>query len=412
MKSYCKNVVVNDVKLAEQAIHNCFTGKWKRRDVRNMLSGYCDYTPKQILDILKAGKKHLLGQAVHNLALEIVGRINNRDLKLPPTRTKIIQDGSQKKQRTIEVEAYEHQIFDHIAVLCMEELFRKKVGVYQSASIKKRGQIYSKKHIAKWLRTDPEGTRVAVKCDAKKYYQNVSIPTLIRLLERDINKNKPLLWLVTQLLLQMKQGLNIGSYLSQFMANYYMSYLYHYAENELFVTRRSRRNGNVRVRLIRRILIYMDDILLLGANRKYILMAYRKLTEYARDFLKITFKKSWRFFYVDYEDKYGVRHGCHIDMVGFKMYRTFTVLRDHIFLKARRAFRKVQKYRRRGWAITAQMAHRVMSYNGWFKNADLYKWCQKHGTDGIVEYCKEFISNHDKKRAAKPRKEIPELMAA
>ena len=149
MKSYCKNVVVNDVKLAERAIHNCFTGKWKRRDVRNLLSGYCDYTPKQILDILKAGKKHLLGQAVHNLALEIVGRINNRDLKLPPTRTKIIQDGSQKKQRTIEVEAYEHQIFDHIAVLCMEELFRKKVGVYQSASIKQRGQIYSKKHIAK-----------------------------------------------------------------------------------------------------------------------------------------------------------------------------------------------------------------------------------------------------------------------
>jgi RNA-directed DNA polymerase len=409
MKTYCKNVVVNDVSVAEQAIHNCFKGKWKRREVRELLSRHCNYTPSQILQILKNGEKHLLNEAVHNLGPELIGRIDAKELNLPPTRSKTILDGSQKKQREIEVESYEHQIYDHMAVICMEELFRKKVGDFQCASIKRRGQIYAKKHIEKWLRLDPEGTRVAVKCDAKKYYQNVCIPILIKLLKRDIGKNKTLLWLVTQLLRLMKKGLNIGSYLSQFMANYYMSYLYHFAENDLFIIRRSKRKGNVKVRMISHILIYMDDVLLTGANRKYILMAYHRLEEYAKKMLDITFKPSWRFFYVDYEDKYGVRHGCRIDMVGFYMYRNFTVVRDHIFLKGRKAFRKVERYLHKGWQITIQMAHRVMSYYGWFKNSDMRKWSKKHNVEPITNYCKKFISSHDKSKA---KTEHPEEIRA
>lgn len=62
------------------------------------------------------------------------------------------------------------------------------------------------------------------------------------MLERDIHKNKPLLWLTRKLLLIMKEkdkGLFVGSVISKDLANYYMSYLYHYAESELTVTRRS-----------------------------------------------------------------------------------------------------------------------------------------------------------------------------
>lgn len=410
MKSYCKNIIVNDVELIERAIHNCFKGKWKRRDVRDLLSSYCDYTAYQILEILKSGKKHLLNQAVHNLALAQLEKIDNKELNLPPTRTKEITDGSQKKRRIIEVESYDHQIFDHVAVICMEELFKKKVGAYQCASVKRKGQIFSKRHIEKWLRQDQEGTRVAVKADAKKYYQNVSIPALVKLLERDIGKNKMLLWLVKELLKKMKRGLNIGSYLSQFLANYYMSYLYHYAENNLFISRKSKRSGKVKVRMIQHILIYMDDILLLGSNRKYIIMAFKKLSEFAKKCLDITFKPSWRFFYVDYEDKYKVHHGSCIDMVGFYMYRSFTILRDHIFLKTRKAFKKVETYIHRGWTATVQMAHRVMSYNGWLKYSDLRNWCKKHNTKSLASYCKKVISMHDKAKARKLKDTV--LLAA
>lgn len=385
----------------ETAIYNCFVGKWKRKEVRVLLSHFCDYSPSKILSILKNGKRHLLNDAVHSLALELTDRIKNENLNLKPTVTKMILDGSQKKQRKIEVQSYEHQIYDHLAVLCLTELFEKKIGKYQCASIKNRGQVYAKKRIEKWLRQDKEGTRVAIKCDAKKYYQNVDLEVLTKLIERDVGKNKKLVWLVKQLLAQMKQGLNIGSFLSQYLANYYMSYLYHYAENELFIVRKSKRKGNVKVRMISHILIYMDDILLLGSNRKYMFMAFEKLSEFAKEKLKITFKPSWRFFYVDYCDKYGVRHGSKIDMVGYCMYRDFTVLRRHIFLKTKRAFRKIEKYLRNGWQITIQMAHRVISFYGWIKNSNLWNWSIEHNIESIADYCKEFISNYDKSKIAK-----------
>ena len=85
MKTYCKNVDIEDISMMELAIRNCFKGKWKRRDIRNLLSRHCEYTPGKILKLLKTGNKHMLDGAVHNLALELNNRLMNRELSLPPT---------------------------------------------------------------------------------------------------------------------------------------------------------------------------------------------------------------------------------------------------------------------------------------------------------------------------------------
>lgn len=143
---------------------------------------------------------------------------------------------------------------------------------------RQRSALYEK-GVEKWIRTDPQGTKVAIQCDVRKCYQNIDIDVLIAMLERDIHKNKPLLWLTRKLLLIMKEkdkGLFVGSVISKDLANYYMSYLYHYAESELTVTRKSRRNGPVKVRLLSHQAMYMDDVFLSGSNRKYLMMAFRK----------------------------------------------------------------------------------------------------------------------------------------
>lgn len=160
------------------------------------------------------------------------------------TASRTVIEGAKQKERNLEIESYEHQIFDHLADLGLQELFEKKFGTWQCASIKGRGQLYTKKGVEKWIRTDPQGTKVAIQCDVRKCYQNIDIDVLIAMLERDIHKNKPLLWLTRKLLLIMKEkdkGLFVGSVISKDLANYYMSYLYHYAESELTVTRRSNR---------------------------------------------------------------------------------------------------------------------------------------------------------------------------
>ena len=404
MKTYCKNVDIEDISMMELAIRNCFKGKWKRRDIRNLLSRHCEYTPGKILKLLKTGNKHMLDGAVHNLALELNNRLMNRELSLPPTVSRTVIEGAKQKERNLEIESYEHQIFDHLADLGLQELFEKKFGTWQCASIKGRGQLYTKKGIEKWIRTDPQGTKVAIQCDVRKCHQNIDIDVLIAMLERDIHKNKPLLWLTRKLLLIMKEkdkGLFVGSVISKDLANYYMSYLYHYAESKLTVTRRSRRNGPVKVRLLSHQAMYMDDVFLSGSNRKYLMMAFRKIQQCLEEKLHLEFKESWRFYYVEYEDKYGVSHGCPADLAGYVYKRTCTVLRDHIFLKGRRAFKKVKTYLMKGYEVTQRMAQRAVSYYGWFKNSNLHQFMEKYGIEELQKYCKRRLSYLSKRNRAK-----------
>lgn len=346
----------------------------------------------------------MLDGAVHNLALELNNRLMNRELSLPPTVSRTVIEGAKQKERNLEIESYEHQIFDHLADLGLQELFEKKFGTWQCASIKGRGQLYTKKGVEKWIRTDPQGTKVAIQCDVRKCYQNIDIDVLIAMLERDIHKNKPLLWLTRKLLLIMKEkdkGLFVGSVISKDLANYYMSYLYHYAESELTVTRRSRRNGLIKVRLLSHQAMYMDDVFLSGSNRKYLTMAFRKIQQCLERKLHLEFKESWRFYYVEYEDKYGVSHGCPADLAGYVYKRNCTVLRDHIFLKGRRAFKKVKTYLMKGYEVTQRMAQRAVSYYGWFKNSNLHQFMEKYGIEELQKYCKRRLSYLSKRNRAK-----------
>ena len=111
--------------MMELAIRNCFKGKWKRRDIRNLLSRHCEYTPGKILKLLKTGNKHMLDGAVHNLALELNNRLMNRELSLPPTVSRTVIEGTKQKERNLEIESYEHQIFDHLADLDCRNCLRR-----------------------------------------------------------------------------------------------------------------------------------------------------------------------------------------------------------------------------------------------------------------------------------------------
>ena len=77
----------------------------------------------------------MLDGAVHNLALELNNRLMNRELSLPPTVSRTVIEGAKQKERNLEIESYEHQIFDHLADLGLQELFEKKFGTWQCASI-------------------------------------------------------------------------------------------------------------------------------------------------------------------------------------------------------------------------------------------------------------------------------------
>ena len=115
----------------------------------------------------------------------------------------------------------------------------------------------------------------------------------MRRLRRDVHKNPVLLWFVDALLSTFQHGFSIGSFLSQFLCNYMLSYAYHFATEQLYKIRKRRTGRAARVRLVGFVLYYMDDILFIGAAFKDVKKAARLFCTYLRDELGLEIKPIW-----------------------------------------------------------------------------------------------------------------------
>lgn len=267
----------------------------------------------------------------------------------------------------------------------MKSLFNAKIGVFQCASLPGKGQSYGKKHIERWVKE--KKTVYFVKGDISKCFPSISHKKLKQLLKRDI-KNDTVLWLAYGLIDMFDEGLSIGSYLSQYLSNYYLSYAYHYASQQLFKMRKTRRKGNVRVRLINHVLFYMDDFLLTGSSKKDVRKAMKMLIRYIKDFLCLKVKPEWKVCKISETEP--------IDMMGFVFRKDRTTIRTKIFLKTRRYFLEAIKLLKKGLMIPERLAHQCISGYGWYKNTNSYKTRNKLGIDKIHERCKKIISYYTK----------------
>lgn len=152
------------------------------------------------------------------------------------------------KHRVIGRESVRHQIYDHVAVMALQPLFDAKVGRWQTASIPNRGTIDARRAIKRWTRE--RSSKWFVKLDVRKYYPSIDRTTLKAMLTRDVG-DPILLRLVFHLIdrYQGDNGLNIGSHLSQWLANYYLSHAYHWIESPaMTIERTSRRTGEITTR--------------------------------------------------------------------------------------------------------------------------------------------------------------------
>lgn len=215
------------------------------------------------------------------------------------------------------------------------------------------------------------------------------------MLEKQV-RNEDLLYLTFVLIDSFDQGLSIGSYLSQWLCNYYLSAAYHYAAEKLF-KRKKHRDGTIEeIRLINHVLFYMDAFLLIGSRKADVRKAMKLLVKYMNEYLDLTVKPDWKLFQIDWIDKDGKHHGEPIDMMGFKIYRDHTEVRRSIFLRGRRAFVKAGKYVEKGKAMPLDLAYRCIAYYGWFKHSDSEYFREKYNVDKIFEKAKRRVSRESK----------------
>ena len=394
MKRYCKNIKL-DAEWIKASMRECLSDKWSRLDVADFLTEFYpeDVTARQMEHMLQQNVS-LADSLMDKAAKRIEWEIKNRKVTFPEIRYSVRYDGNSGKLREIGVESIKQQIYDYVAVNALMELFERKIGKYQCASVPGRGQVYGKKAIEKWIRKYPDKTRVGAKADVRHCYPSINTKKLMKLLRKQV-KNEDLLYLVETLIGSYKQGLSIGSYLSQWLCNYYLSFAYQYAQQKLFKVQK-RRGQEKRTRLFYKIIFYMDDILILGPRKADVKKAMLMLIQFFKEELELEIKPNWKLFQVDYIGKDGKHHGDCIDMMGYKIYRDRAEVRRSIFLRARRAYLRLRKQVQRRMEIALDLAYRCISYFGWFKHSDSTNFKKKYGIEQLMKYAKRRVSIESK----------------
>lgn len=180
--------------------------------------------------------------------------------------------------------------------------------------------------------------------------------TTAKLVGRDIRKNPTLIWFVLALIGTYEEGLSIGSFLSQWLCNYVISYAYHFAAERLYKTRRGKRQN-----LVTHILVFMDDIIIFAASKHNAKAVGKSLEEYMFTQLGLHIKPNHNIKQTAKEPP---------DMMGYVVSKECTTIRARTFVRARRAILRAWRRMVAGLPIYLQNARRIVSYRGYFKHTN------------------------------------------
>lgn len=391
MKKYCKNVDITDRRLISHAVYSCIDDKYTRSDTLRMLEEYSGVKSGVICKLINEYGKHIIRPLIETVIDGIRQELLFKKIIIKPIWYNEKVDPSSFKIRRIGIQDIKQQIYDYIAVEGLSSFFCR-IGEYQCAAIKGRGQIKGVNIIKRWMRN--KSIRYAGKADVHKCYESINKRKLMRFLEKHI-KNDSLLWLINKLILTFESGLSIGSYLSQFLCNLFMSQLYHEISENMYRIRKHKDGTCERINLVKHVIFYMDDILILGTNAKDVHKAMELVIKFADKKLGLEIKPSWTVFMTKIEDKKNDK-GQFIDMMGFRIYRWHVTIRRRVFKRIRRNYMRVWRMIKTHKKIPIIYARRCISYYGQIKNSNSCKIKKKYHVYEILKICKKVVGNGDK----------------
>lgn len=223
---------------------------------------------------------------------------------------------------------YPDRITHHAIMNIMEPLFVATFTADSYSCIKGKGIHAASFNLRRAIKQS--GFKYCLKLDVVKFYPSVNHQILKAMLRRKF-KDKELLWLLDEII-DSAPGLPIGNYLSQYLANFYLSRFDHWVKEELGIKHYFR---------------YCDDLVFLGPDKPALHKLRILVTEYLDKHLKLAVKENYRVFPVS----------TGIDFVGYVHYPTHTLLRKTIKKSMARA-------------VAAGRHTSVASYYGWAKHCD------------------------------------------
>lgn len=280
------------------------------------------------------GKSNQYGVILHNKnreanILKLHEALKNKTYKT--SQYEVFKVYEPKEREVYRLPYYPDRIVHHAIMNVLEPIF---VSVYTAdtySCIKKRGIHAVLKNVKKALK-DRIGTVYCLKLDITKFYPTIDHAILKSLLRKKF-KDNDLLWILDEII-DSADGLPIGNYLSQYLANFYLTYFDHWIKEEK------------RVKYYFR---YADDIVILASNKPFLHRILSEISYYLLTNLKLQVKPNYQVFPV-------ASRG--IDFVGYKIYHTHVLIRKSIKQNFARKLAKNPK--------TTSTA----SYLGWLKHCN------------------------------------------
>lgn len=208
-----------------------------------------------------------------------------------------------KEREIYRLPFYPDRITHHAIMNVLEPLFVRIFTVDTYSCIKGRGIHAAVYNLKKALKERP-ATTYCLKMDIKKFYPSIDHDVLKQLIRRKF-KDVNLLWLLDEII-DSAPGLPIGNYLSQYLANFYLTYFDHWVKETLQVRHYFR---------------YADDLVLLSDSKTKLHGLFQRIKHYLESILKLQVKDNWQVFPVSSRG---------IDFVGYRFYHTHIRLRKTI----------------------------------------------------------------------------------
>lgn len=216
--------------------------------------------------------------------------------------------------------------------------------------MKRRGQLPAAKKVLDFLQEARQSSPVyCLKFDIRKYYPSIDHGVMKGIVRRSI-KDKRILKILDDII-DSEPGIMLGSPLSPYFANLYITPLCHWLKEK---------------KGVKHLIDYADDFVILSNDKEELHRLLAEIEDYTTNKLKIEVKRNKQIFPValDRSDK----HGRGIDFLGFVFYLNETRIRKGI---KRNLCRKLAKLRKAKHPVPEkEFLQALASWWGWLKYSD------------------------------------------
>lgn len=259
-----------------------------------------------------------------------------------------------KERQIFRLPYYPDRIVHHAVMNILEPIWTKVFTYNTYSCIKKRGITACADRVSKIIKGFNNKPLYCLKIDIKKFYPSIDHEVLKKIVRKKI-KDKDLLWLLDEII-DSAEGLPIGNYLSQFLANLYLAYFMHFVNEKLHAV--------VGCKEALKAVEYADDIVLFADNKVDLHRALCVIRDYLHDELKLTLKSNYQIFPI--ANSKVDRAGRALDYVGYKFFRFQRLLRKSIKKNFCRRVAKINKLN----VSLKEYKMRISSWLGWVKHCN------------------------------------------